>query len=577
LLINAVVSFDIKGRGVTLTQDTKLGNLRTEKERFVAFSFAAADLLIELDDQGKICYISGAAKGLAGLEADELKQVKFIDLISPTDRRVVECVLQSMEEGDRITPIAAEMNNTKVSVVVGACKLQRSHGHIFLALNVSGSTAVRSITEHRDSETGLLDRNDFLKLADEQMKLTTETGQKVELTLLHLNGISKMKDRIKEKEMEGFLDQVGTVLRRYSIGGDAAGRLDSDKYGVVHSPAIDGKIIEDEISALSKQSDPKGELGVSHNSLDLERSELAPNDATQALMYVINRFVDNESDNFDIKTLADGMENRLEKTMNRMLALKSVFQNYKFNLVYQPIVRVSDNEIHHYEALSRFKDGDSPYETVVFAEETGIIHDLDLAVAKKAKDKLTEYQKRGDILPKLAINISGLSLESDSFVDSLLALYEDDSEIRENISLEITETARITDLDRADRVLQTIRSNGTEISLDDMGSGFASFQYIRALTVDYIKIEGTYIKEVLTNKKDAAILKSMSRLCQELDIGTIAEMVETKEQLHILNVLGINYGQGWYFGKPQKDIEMKRKSRSISMNIKRKGFATTWA
>ncbi|MEH6546489.1 MAG: GGDEF domain-containing phosphodiesterase [Sneathiella sp.] len=560
-----------------MTQETKLENLRTEKERFVAFSFAAADLLIELDAHGKICYISGAAKGLVGLETSDLKQEKFISLVASKDRRVVEYVLESMKEGDRITPVAAQMEKTGVSVVVGACKLPRTHGHIFLALNVSGSTAVRSIMEHRDGDTGLLDRNDFLKLADEQMKLTAETGQKVELTLLHLNGIASMEDRIDESEMEEFLEQVGTILRRYSIGGDSAGRLDSDKYGVVHSPSIDGKLLEEKISELSKKSDPKSELDVSHNSLDLEKNEMSANNATQALMYVINRFVSSETETFDIKSLSDGMENRLETTMNRMLALKSVFQNYKFNLVYQPIVQIGDGEVHHYEALSRFKDGESPYETVVFAEETGIIHDLDLAVAKKAKDKLTEYQKRGDILPKLAINISGLSLESDSFVDSLLALYEDDTEIRENISLEITETARVGDLDRAERVLQTIRSNGMEISLDDMGAGSSSFQYIRALTVDYIKIDGTYIKEVQTNKKDAAILKSMSRLCQELDIGTIAEMVETKEQLHILKVLGVNYGQGWYFGKPQKDIETKRKSRGISMNIKRKGFATSWS
>lgn len=560
-----------------MTQEAKLVNLRTEKERFVAFSFAAADLLVELDAEGKICFISGAAKGIVGLETSDLKQKQFVDLIASRDRRVIEYVLESMKEGDRITPVAAQMEKTGISAVVGACKLPRTHGHIFIALNVSGSTAVRSITEHRDGDTGLLDRNDFLKLADEQMNLTAETGQKVELTLLHLNGIADMENRVDEKGMEEFLDRVGTILRRYSVGGDSAGRLDSDKYGVVHSPSIDGKILEEKITALSKKSDPKSELDVTHNSLDLDKNEMSANNATQALMYVINRFVDSETESFDIKTLSDGMENRLETTMNRMLALKSVFQNYKFNLVYQPIVQVGDGEIHHYEALSRFKDGESPYETVVFAEETGIIHDLDLAVAQKAKDKLTEYKKRGDILPKLAINISGLSLESDSFIDSLLALYEDDSEIRENISLEITETARVGDLDRAERVLQTIRSNGMEISLDDMGAGSSSFQYIRALTVDYIKIDGTYVKEVQTNKKDAAILKSMSRLCQELDIGTIAEMVETKEQLHILKILGINYGQGWYFGKPQKDIETKRKSRGISMNIKRKGFAASWS
>jgi EAL domain-containing protein (putative c-di-GMP-specific phosphodiesterase class I) len=503
--------------------------------------------------------------------------MKFIELVDGQDKPVIQYVLKSMKEGDRITPVAARMGNTKISTVIGACKLPRSHGHIYLSMHVSGVNAVRSMTEYRDKETGLLDRNDFLKLADEQMELASETGQQIELTLMHLSGMAGMQERIEEKDMEDFLDRVGVILRRYSLGGDSAGRLDSDKYGIMHSPSFDSDALEEQIVALSKQKDPDGDLGITSNSVDLQKGQLTTGNATQALMYVINRFVESDNREFDIKNLSEGMENRLETTMNRILALKSVFQNYKFKLVYQPIVSVLDKETHHYEALSRFKDGESPYETVMFAEETGIIHDLDLAVAKKAKDKLAEYQKRGDILPKLSINVSGLSLESDAFVDNLLALYSDNDEIRENVSLEITETARVSDLDRAERVLQTIRSNGMEIALDDMGAGSSSFQYIRALTVDYIKIDGTYIKEVLTNKKDAAILKSMSRLCQELGIGTIAEMVETKEQLHVLNVLGVNYGQGWYFGKPQADIETKRKSRGIKLNMKRKGFAETWS
>ncbi|PHQ69087.1 MAG: hypothetical protein COB93_08950 [Sneathiella sp.] len=559
-----------------MTTDSKIDHLRSEKERFVAFSFAAADLLIELDADGVICFASGAAKGLTGIATAELKGKKFVDILDEQDKNVIQHVLKSMKEGDRITPVAARMEKTKISTVVGACKLPRTHGHFFLAVNVSGVSAVRSMTEYRDGETGLLDRGDFLELADSQMALAGETGQKVELTLLKLNGLSGMQDSIDEKQMEAFLGQVGTMLRRYSLGGDTAGRLDDDKYGVVHSSSFDGKALEDKISSLAQKVAPDSDISVQSNSVALEKGQLSGTDATQALMYVINRFVHNETEKFNIESLNEGMENRLETTMNRMLALKSVFQNYKFKLVYQPIVAIGDQEVHHYEALSRFKDGESPYETVVFAEETGIIQDLDLAVAKKAKEKLQEFQKRGDILPKLAINVSGLSLESDRFIDSLLALYADDSEIREHINLEITETARVGDLERAERILQTIRSSKMEISLDDVGAGSSSFQYIRALTVDYIKIDGTYIKEVLTNKKDAAILKSMSRLCQELHIGTIAEMVETKEQLHVLTVLGINYGQGWYFGKPQDDIETKRKPRGISLNMKRKGFATTW-
>lgn len=558
-----------------MTEESKLDSLRTEKERFVAFSFAAADLLIELDNKGVVIFASGAAKGLTGVEMADLKGASFVELVAQQDKAVIEHILSSMKVGDRITPVVARMEKTKVSVIVGACKLPRNHEHVFLSLNISSMAAARSNAEYRDTDTGLLDRKDFLKLADRQMAMAADAGQRTELTLLHLNGLSTLQENLGEDGMANFMDRVGVILRRYSLGGDSAGRLDEDKYGVMHSPSIDGKLLEDKITSLSGEESKSG-FSVQRSTVDLQKGQLSANHATQALMYVINRFVANDTEEFNIKSLADGMDNRLEKTMNRMLALKSVFQNYKFKLVYQPIIRISDKEVHHYEVLSRFKDGESPYETVTFAEETGIIQDLDFGVAQKVKDKLTEIQKRGDVLPKLAINVSGYSLESDSFIDSLLAMYQDNDEIRENVGLEITETSRIMDLERAEKVIQQIRASGMEVSLDDMGSGSASFQYIRAMTVDYIKIDGSYIKEVLTNKRDAAILKALSRLCQELDIGTIAEMVETKEQLHVLNVLGVNYGQGWYFGKPQPDIETKRKSRSITKNLKRKGFATTW-
>jgi EAL domain-containing protein (putative c-di-GMP-specific phosphodiesterase class I)/GGDEF domain-containing protein len=560
-----------------VTQDNKLENLRNDKERFVAFSFAAADLLIELDNEGVVVFASGAAKGLTGVDMAKLKGMPFVDVIAKQDKSVFTNILETMKVGDRITPVVARMDKTDLSVVVGACKLPRNHEHVFLALSVSSMTTSRSETEYRDSETGLLDRQDFLKLADKQMAMAADAGQKTELTLLQLDGLTDLKERQGEDGVEILLDQIGVMLRRYSLGGDSAGRLDGDKYGVMHSASIDGTDIEQKISELSQELDPKANISVQSSTVELQKGSLSANNATQALMYVINQFVDSENEEFNIKSLAEGMDSRLEKTMSRMLALKSVFQNYKFKLVYQPIVTIEDKEIHHYEVLSRFKDGESPYERVVFAEETGIIQDLDLGVAQKVKDKLLEFQKRGDILPKLAINLSGSSLDSDIFIESLMTLFRDNKEIRESVGLEITETSQIKDLERAEKVLQTLRASGMETSLDDMGAGSASFQYIRALTVDYIKIDGTYVKEVLTSKRDAAILKALSRLCQELNIGTIAEMVETKDQLHVLNVLGVKYGQGWYFGKPQSDIETRRKPRGITQNLKRKGFATTWS
>ena len=236
-----------------MTEESKLDILRTEKERFVAFSFAAADLLIELDKDGSVIFASGAAKGLTGLDMNDLEGAIFLDLVTEQDRPIITNILDSMQVGDRITPVVVRMENTHISTIVGACKLPRNHEHVFLALNISSMAAVRTSSEYRDTDTGLLGRTDFLKLADQQMTLAANAGQKTELTLLQLNGLSALQERLGEEEMGQFFDRIGVILRRYSLGGDSAGRLDAEKYGVVHSPAIDTRILEEKISSLAAE------------------------------------------------------------------------------------------------------------------------------------------------------------------------------------------------------------------------------------------------------------------------------------------------------------------------------------
>ncbi len=559
-----------------MSGSNKLNELRDDKERFVAFSFAAADLLIELDHQGVICFISGAAKGITGRGFSELEGLKFTEILDPDDQRVISYLLDNMKEGERISPVAARMKDTNVMAVVGACSLPRTHGHLYLTLNVTGLPAAQSLSVNRDTETGLLDKNDFMSLANDQLTLAAETGQGLELTMLYLENLSEMTQSISEGEMTEFLSRMGSIFRSYSSGGDSAGRIDGDKYGILHSKSIDQDLLKDKVESLSNEMAPGHGIKVSPSSVDLDKGKLSSENANHAMMFVINSYVNSENGQFNIENLADGLQGRMETTMNRISSLKNVFNQHQFKLVYQPIVSLLDEHLHHHEVLCRFKDGESPYETVTFAEEVGIIPDLDLAVCKKALEYLKEFKARGDQIPSLAINISGHSLESDSFIDSLHSLLKSYPDYRPFIGLEVTESSQVKDLVRAERVLQLFRKDGTNISLDDMGAGSASFQYIRALTIDYVKIDGAYVRDVLNNDKDAAILKSMARLCLDLRIGTIAEMVETREQAQLLKSLGVDYGQGWLFGKPQSEIIMPKVKRAITMNARRKGKQTGW-
>lgn len=557
--------------------DAKLNELRDDKERFVAFSFAAADLLIELNSAGEICFISGAAKGITGCDTKDLIGTRFEEVLEPLDRRMVGYLIKNMKEGERINPVGARMKNTNVSAIVGACSLPRSHGHIHLTINVSGLPAAQALAVHRDTETGLLDKNDFVSLAKEQLSLAADTGQDLELTLLHLENIREMSANTTEHGMTEFLDKIGGVLRGYSYGGDSAGRIDGDKYGVLHSKAMDGDLLKQKVETLSDEAAPGHGVKVSSSHVDLDKGHLSSENASNALMFVINSYVSSEGDNFKIESLADGLQGRMEMTMNRISSLKRIFLKHDFKLVYQPIVRFLDEITHHYEVLVRFKEGESPFETVTFAEEVGIILDLDLAVMKKSLEYLKSFQNNGMQIPSLAVNISGHSLESDPFVDSLMQLIDLNSDVSKYIGLEVTETSQINDLVRGDRVLQSFRRKGLHISLDDMGAGASSFQYIRALNTDFVKIDGAYVRDVLRNDRDRAILKSMSRLCLDLKIGTIAEMVENKEQVSLLKSLGVGYGQGWFFSKPVNEIVMPNQRRPVTANFKRQGFKAGWS
>jgi EAL domain-containing protein (putative c-di-GMP-specific phosphodiesterase class I) len=151
----------------------------------------------------------------------------------------------------------------------------------------------------------------------------------------------------------------------------------------------------------------------------------------------------------------------------------------------------------------------------------------------------------------------------------------------ERLLIEVTESMRIRDLDAANRVLAVLRADGHKVCLDDFGAGAASFPYIQALDVDYVKIDGAYVKRMETHLRDRAILKAMVGLCTDLGIGTVAEMVETDTQATALIDLGVQYAQGYLFGRPTtqysfvSNVESLRE-RTARLDARRRGAVETW-
>jgi EAL domain-containing protein (putative c-di-GMP-specific phosphodiesterase class I) len=218
-----------------------------------------------------------------------------------------------------------------------------------------------------------------------------------------------------------------------------------------------------------------------------------------------------------------------------------------FDLVFQPIVDLESRRVHHREALTRLPDGGSPVPLVTFAEEAGLVADFDLLVCRRVVELLGAAPADA---PGIAVNLSGRSLESGRFVEALLALVGDGGRLGGRLLFELTETADIHRPQAVAGALQALRRRGFEVCLDDFGSGASAFHYLRAFEVDYLKIDGVYVRH--GTARERAILAGMAALCRELGVAAIAEMVEDEASVAELRGLGIRYGQGFLFGRPRR-------------------------
>jgi EAL domain-containing protein (putative c-di-GMP-specific phosphodiesterase class I) len=215
-----------------------------------------------------------------------------------------------------------------------------------------------------------------------------------------------------------------------------------------------------------------------------------------------------------------------------------------------------DNDEEHYEILIRLKDENgaiiSPIQFIPAAERYGLMSKLDRWVIKTALAKMVEvYTHKPDTTLGCSINLSGQSFCEPGFQEYLIDQIIDSQLPAEKICFEITETVAVSNLSQAIDFMQAVKQIGCKFSLDDFGSGMSSFTYLKNLPVDYLKIDGYFVKTILENKIDRAMVESINQIGQVMGLKTIAEFVENDAILAELKLIGVNYGQGYGIGKPE--------------------------
>lgn len=236
---------------------------------------------------------------------------------------------------------------------------------------------------------------------------------------------------------------------------------------------------------------------------------------------------------------------------HRMVALvKRSLNENRFVLHYQPVIRLVDGTISHYEALIRLQDenGDllAPVKFVPISERFGLMSQIDRWVLQAV---LKELKARPGL--NLYMNLSGVSLGDEKLLEYIIESINQSGVHPSRLGFEITETAAVRGMMVAERWIRRLKALGCPFALDDFGIGFASFSYLQFLPVDVVKIDGSYVRNLDTNPTHRALVQAMNTVAHTLGKRTVAEFVENSAILDILRELEIDAGQGYYLGRPR--------------------------
>ena len=250
----------------------------------------------------------------------------------------------------------------------------------------------------------------------------------------------------------------------------------------------------------------------------------------------------------------------LEKMHSKMEwkgRIQKAIEEERFEPWFQPISDLKDRQIHHYEALARMRDANGeiilPGAFVDTAETLGLITNIDRIIIKKTLRTQSILCKQGKVL-SFSVNLSGKDLEEKEFLEFLKSAITETGVDPRHLIFEITETAAVRNLDRAIKFIRELRSIGCCFSLDDFGVGFTSFKYLQEMEVDYIKIDGSFIRTLHKTQSDHIFVKAMADVARGMGIKTIAEFVENGEIIKILKEYGVDYAQGYFIGKPSPEV-----------------------
>ncbi|MCW2586868.1 MAG: hypothetical protein JWN55_2384 [Frankiales bacterium] len=531
--------------------------------RLSAIVASSGDAIVGKDLDGTIVSWNRAAEQLYGYPEDEVIG-RGVSMLAPPDRRdELAAVLSDVRAGRTVTRLETQRRHRTgalIDVALTVSPVRDAYGSVIgisaIARDISDLCEMQRALEHQalhDALTGLPNR----RFIDQRLQQAAETSRRhdapLAIVLLDLDNFKNINDAAGHQTGDAVLVEVAQRLRETIRPGDTVARFGGDEFVVLCERADEAAALRVADRVLEALAEP---IEVDDRSIYVGASVgiavSPPVEAEELLRFADAAMYDAKARGraravvFD-KALAQTADERWQLSND----LRQALEEDGLELWFQPIVDLANGELLGLEALCRWNHPTlgmvPPDRFVPVAEETGLSSALDKWVLRQACAAARELLDNGLFAEKghVAINISARNV-ADLELEAIVREAVEAAGIPfRAIALEVTETGVMAEPEQACEVLANLQKLGVTISLDDFGTGYSSLTYLRRLPVSTIKIDRSFISDMVTDPDDLAIVVSIIDLAKSVNLGLIAEGIESTEQLTLLRRLGCEAAQGW--------------------------------
>jgi|TARA_B100000745_G_scaffold293313_1_gene235096 diguanylate cyclase (GGDEF)-like protein/PAS domain S-box-containing protein len=556
----------------------RVNDLQASKLAFEKASMAHQHLLdslqtivVELDLKGNILFLNQAWQKATGYSVKDTYFQSLSSLVPDTEvemRDQLNGVIDSFASGD--------VNQADLEIQLLTKNNEQLWTHLHLSRHMNGihgqtiSGWMHNITAEKhakleleyvsihDKLTGLFNRSYFDIKLKEIANNVREESQTYSLLFIDLDQFKVLNESAGHHHGDIVLQHASQLLSNRLRNTDWLFRLGSDEFAVIlsHANTSHAKEIAEDLQKLIEHkltytlNNETYEFSCSIGITEINGKTDPPSDylvqADQAL-YVAKKRGRHQ---IHIYNPADTDSIELKENLDWVSRIKAAINDDNMLLYYQPIYQSDSESVEYYEALVRYrqKDGSivAPGLFLPALESAGEIALLDSWVIRKAIETISVYPQLG----RIGINLSAFAFEDEGLLPEITRALEHYHVSPRKVVFELTESASLDNLTVTRTIIEQMHKLGCRFAVDDFGSGFSTFNYLKNLPADYVKVDGAFIKNLANDPVDQALVKSISEIGKALGKKTIAEFVENQQILNMLKTMGINCAQGFYLGRP---------------------------